>query len=614
MRELKISDLYIILFLSIIFILAFPISSYAQTDNFSEKSQNVYYDVASWDDMKKAYDNAPANTNVCLNVTQDIPESSVMQTGISITNDKDISINGNNHTLTVGAPRFIGDGLHSDYAFNDSNRKTNETANFSISNATLKNMIPGGLFQINGSGNINYTDIMDTNVLDKAARPFVNIAGSINLYGTNQFNMIAGKSNEFAGNGDKVDMSKYTATLPVGKDAEGEWVKGNATINVNGQTTVNQNWYMDQPFWYITNKTANLNVASNSKLFFNLNHTYTMAYATVGMDSNWNIGDNGQFIINGTSNTSNPGPKWYYAGIVNQNIKTGTGAKFSAVTAGQFARLRAIDTGDYSSFTLKNIGKGSAISESTTKAPYIILGKSSDFLLSSNSGNLFSSSVGKSTNITLRDGLSTEASTTPNLTGDENSFVKKELTSGTFLANFTNSGSLYTPDETNILQNAKYIHWYPAKEEVGFNESAIDRVFNVKYSDLPSSGEFSNLLSAEDNQEIKLHSSGAGIKNISLAVALVKNNTPDKTQYYWKGIDNKVSSKLNEQPTIISVLKSENDLPTNVEKGKDGNGTGSNYLITFDKQHGLLLKMNNSLSRGKQVNASLNYTLADAPN
>lgn len=598
-----------------------PISKTDTSGTITGTVGTTYYDVTSWDDMKTAYQNAPANKMVYLNVTSDIQPSSMLSSdGIAISDTKSITILGNNHTLILdGGLGGSGINFTSNYAFNDSKTPTTSRANFNLYNAILINDIVGGLFQINGSGNITYQNVTETNGLPLAgARPFINKAGTINLLGKNQFNILANTNKQFAGY--KIqDISSYNSLL--GNDGNGEWIRGNATINVYGQTTLNQNWLLDQPFWYLNNSTnASLHVWPNASLYFNLNNTYTMAYADLPITSNWQIDQNATFNINGTNNTSRGGllnNNWDFYSQVNQNITLGKHATFSAVTAGELTALNSLDVGPNATFNLQNIGPISTIDAASNKAT-INIADSADVTLRGNN-SVFDTgllnSTPQNTTINLNGiGLVTAASKNNQLTTDSNSFVTTLPTQGKVLANFkdlTNLTNPYNATQVNILTNAHYLHWYPQTQIVTFGSSDADRLFNVTYAMLPPSGAFSDLLSAAQPQNFTIHATTIKTPNVNLSVALTNNSTPTKTAYFWKSIDNQVSSQLTNQPTTISTLSPDAPLLSNITKTTD-NGA-ADYKLVFDQNHGLLLKMRNTLAKGTQTNATLTYTLTNAP-
>lgn len=569
----------------------------------------TYYQVSSWSDVNQAY-STDNGTSVYVQAQTDFyPDVKLgLSNQYNIVSGKNLIIDGNNKTLNLSSNSTSSTGQNyafkggANHAFSDSQSLTSTTDRFTLKNATLINNVTNGLFQINGLANITYDNVTVTNS-DKAynARPFFNWSGSITLTGTTQFNIIAGASKVIAGNGpQKIQDQGYTAKS--GNPSNGEWLRGSASVDVYDTSTLNYNWYIDQPYNSANSTTPlNITVHTNAKLYWNINNAFAIDYSKAPLD--WKIGNNAAFIISGSQNTFSTGR----SNLTNKfDLSLGDNATFSSAFAAGINNLNSLITGSNAKINIQNIFAGNAISSGYNSKSSMALSDSTDATFTSIDTNVLGTSMSISL---LGSGLITNASKNSIPDVSSNSFTK-DVISGTFTSGFTTS--LFTSAEQSILKSAKYIHWYPIKAEFGFSSNTADRSFHITSDMLTHDQKFSLPINGDAAMTFGIHNSASTTPSLSLSVQLTKNNTPNITQYVWRNIDGSTTAPLSNTPLVIATISPKNNLSSNITKSTSK--LGSDYRITFNNNQGLLLQSKNTIQSGTSQNATMTYKITNGPN
>lgn len=575
------------------------------TGSITGTAGSTYYQVSSWSDVNQAYSN-DSSSSVYVQAQSNFAQDSNLGSHVyKLTSGKNLTIDGNNKTLNLSSGATKGTGNSgggqgsATYAFSDSDNRTTASDKFTLKNATLINNVDNGLFEINGAANITYDNVTETNSNTiYNARPFFNWAGSITLEGTTQFNIIEGSSNVTAGNGlqDLVQQG-YTASN-VGADQNGEWIRGNATLDVYDSATLNFNWYQDQPYWSDTSK---ITVHDNSNLYWNINQSWAVSYPNIPMA--WTIGNNAKFIINGSANAFGRTSSFASTKF---DVALGNNSTFSTKSGASISSFNSLTTGQNDKVVIQNLGSGRAIQSSYNSQSIMSLSDSTDATLSGNTANIiYPSNLSISL---LGSGLATNGSklTTPDTS--INSFTKDPI-SGTFTSAFTTP--LYSSAEQSILRSAKYIHWYPGTAVASFTSNTADRSFHVTADMLNHDQNFSSPISGDSAMTFGIHNSSVNIPSLSLSVRLTNNKTPDTTRYVWRNIDGSTSQPLSDTPITIATLSPNQELASNIVKSTSG--SGSDYTISFNPNQGLLLQSKNNIQSGTSQNASMIYEITNGP-
>lgn len=574
------------------------------TGNITGTAGSTYYQVSSWSDVNQAYSN-DASSSVYVQAQSDFSQDSNLGSHVyKLTSGKNLTIDGNNKTLNLSSGATTGTGESGGgqgtvtHAFSDYDSRTTASDKFTLKNATLINNVDNGLFQINGAANITYDNVTETNSNTiYNARPFFNWAGSITLEGTTQFNIIGGAANVIAGNGVQDIVGQgYTSTA--GADQNGEWIRGNATLDVYDSATLNFNWYQDQPYW---SDTSNITVHDNANFYWNINQSYAVSYPNIPMA--WTIGNNAKFIINGSSNAFGRTSSY---GSTKFDVALGNNSTFSTKVGASISNFNSLTTGQNNKVVIQNLGSGRAIQSSYNSQSSMSLSDSTDATFSGNTANIiYPSNLSISL---LGSGLATNASKLNTPDTSTNSFTKDPI-SGTFTSAFTSS--LYSSTEQAILKSAKYIHWYPGKAIAGFTNSVADRSFHVTADMLTHDQNFSSPISGDSAMTFGIHNSSVNTPSLYLSVKLTNNKTPDTTQYVWRNIDGSTSQPLSDTPITIATLSPNQELASNIVKSTSG--SGSDYTISFNPNQGLLLQAKNNIQSGTSQNASMIYEITNGP-
>lgn len=581
------------------------------TGNITGAAGTTYYQVSSWSDINQAYSN-DTSSSVYVQAQSDFSQDSNLGSHVyKLTSGKNLTIDGNDKTLNLSSGATTGTGESGGgqgtvtHAFSDNDNRTTAADKFTLKNATLINNIDNGLFQINGAANITYDNVTETNSnTTYNARPFFNWAGSITLKGTTQFNIIGGATNVIAGDGVQ-DIAGQGYTSTTGYDQNGEWIRGNASIDVYDSATLNFNWWWDQPYWSdAPTQGLGITVHDNSHFYWNMNNSYMVDFSQAQL--NCNIGNNASFIITGSKNTFAPslGTGYYQSKAI--NIAMGDNSQFSSTSGAEMQHLNSLTTGQNDKVAIQNLGSGRAIQSLYNSQSSMSLSDSTDATFSGNTANIiYPSNLSISL---LGSGLATNASKLNTPDTSTNSFTKDPI-SGTFTSAFTSS--LYSSTEQAILKSAKYIHWYPGKAIAGFTNSVADRSFHVTADMLTHDQNFSSPISGDSAMTFGIHNSSVNTPSLSLSVKLTNNKTPDTTQYVWRNIDGSTSQPLSDTPITIATLSPNQELASNIVKSTTA--TGSDYVISFNPNQGLLLQSKNTIQSGTFQNASMTYEITNGP-
>lgn len=577
------------------------------TGSITGTAGSTYYQVSSWSDVNQAYSN-DTTASVYVQAQSDFAQDTNLgkANAYKLIPGKNLTIDGNNKTLNLADGNNAatgesdgGPGYVVDHAFSDNSNNTTSSDKFTLKNATLINNIDNGLFQIKGAANITYDNVTETNYNTQYnARPFFNWAGSITLKGTTQFNIIGGASNVVAGNGVQDIVGQgYTST--VGADQNGEWIRGNATLDVYDSATLNFNWWNDQPYW---SDNSNITVHDNANFYWNINQSWAVSFPNVPMA--WTIGNNAKFIINGSSNAFGRTSSFRSTKF---DMALGNNSTFSTKSGASISSFNSLTTGSNDTINIQNLKSGPAIQSRYDSKSSILLSDSTDATFSSNASPTISTTYPINISF-LGSGLATNASKLNTPDTSANSFTKEPI-SGTFTSAFTSS--LYSSTEQSILKSAKYIHWYPGKAIAGFTNSVADRSFHVTADMLTHDQNFSSPISGDSAMTFGIHNSSVNTPSLALSVKITNNKTPDTTQYVWRNIDGSTSQPLSSTPITIATLSPNQGLASNIVKSTTD--AGSDYKISFNPNQGLLLQSKNTIKAGTSQNASMIYEITNGP-
>lgn len=591
----------------------------------------TYYDVTTWQDMFDTYKNitpdVDSNNTVFLNVIGDIPGSTdLKRANGNMVAGKNVNILGNGHKIYVDDDTNYTTGTEragTGWGFYSNNGGVTESTTLQVGNATLINNHSDGIFSITGSSTATtiYKDIKVMNgAPNYGASPIRNDQGTIKLLGQNIFNILQGQSMVDLGSGSKVDMSQTKLNV-IGDDNDGEWIQGGQNIEVvDGETTLNQSWENDQPFYiYYTKNGSNLTVHDGAQLNWNLNDTYTMYYDDGGTNGplTWNIGKNSQFNINGTKKTAWRNNNWFMSmNTLNAfNINLKDNALLDVTTGGGSINLDGfqggktnINAAKNSVLSFYNLNTGTSLfTGNTAKGSGIALNDPKLFTLKSEGGQIFNSNIP----ISINDpGLRLHAST--NTAANQSDDLYKKVVTGSTDGNFsttTFSPTTYSPADLSFLRKAKFIQW-SQPNGISIANSGFTRNFTVNLSDLPRDGSWSPIQPADDTMQLHFTDDRGQQPNFSVQISQANNTTPDSTQYLWQNPGDNNASVLTNNPMKIATITDDNQLPANVKMTM----AGGDYAFNFDKNNGLLLKANNKLKvQNKLENATFRYAIVTGP-
>lgn len=416
---------------------------------------------------------------------------------------------------------------------------------------------------------------------------------------------------------------------------------------VTGTTTLNQSWGNDQPFYvYYSSGGSTLQVDAGATMVWNLNKTYTMYYddgLLVGA-LNWNI--NGDFVINGTVNTSSTyAGGWFMAlnTLNSWNLNVGQNATLKVTTGGVIS-LDAFLTGAVkwnfaqgSSVLFNNLnpnqnvvslapGLGSSI---TMTDPKVVT-------FNTAGGSVFSTTVLTFPITISGSGLRTHSSSTgytfdstydlltPNkgTITPTSSDIWYRMNTGTLTTfnptlQVTNlSPNSYGSDASSIAAG-KYISWYqPLGFQLNAALSSMNRTFNVSLDPTlaqgtPVDGSWSSLINGASTATLVVGDDRAQNPNIHVLVKMTQNNFSNALQYYWVDQTTKTLSQLTLNSALqIASITSDSTLPSWIKM----TGAGSWYTMTFPTNSGLNIKANNSLLTQTNTNVgTFQYTVANGP-
>lgn len=612
----------------------------------------VYYDAASWADMRDTYQSVTpsttSNNTVYFNITADVPgDSSVGGTGsANVTEGKSLSIIGNGHMLyldsdtnytTAGSGSGAGGGTVRG-AFRASNSNVTNATTLTVKNASITNNITGGIFQSisTAAPTFVYQDVTVSNgAATAAAQPIRNDNGRILLKGDNTFNVLSNNN-----------MNNQAST----SDNQGEWVQGGKWVEVvDGTTTLNQNWGQDQPFYTYNNNSHTLQVDTNAQLKWNLNYTYCMYYD----DGNsgpmiWNLEDDSAFNINGTDLTaSRYSGGWFYAVANNSwTVNVGQRSRLAVSTGGGYINLNGFtgsgvvnwNFAQDSEVLINNLKTGNLLYGAPGAGSGIYIEDAAVFTLNNGSGGqIFNSNVGNKFPITINgNGLRTHASSkywgfndlndlnSPNMTtldtvnGDiwyrQNTGSLTGLGS-TLTTNLTPND--YSAADKTAINKAQYLSFYkPLGYWINADLSSMDRTFDISLdpaepNGTPLDGSWSNFIAGNTPQKLVVGDDRGQAPSYHVTVQMLKNNFPDSTQYYWTDPSNNTPTQFAVGTSLpVASITSDSSLPSWINM----TGAGAFYTMNFNVDQGIQLKANNHLMLANNEEAgSFQYTIADGP-
>lgn len=596
-------------------------------------SGSTYYNVNNWQDMFDTYKNvsvsASSNNTVYLNITGDVPGSAAFSGGQGVMiSGKSIDIIGNGHTLYVDNDSNYNTGTGrtaTGWGFYSNSSAVTSSTNMTVENAKIMNNHADGIFSITGPSTATtiYKNIHTVNgATTSGAGPIRNEQGNIKFLGNNVFNILQGQSQTDLGPGSNLDMSN-TETGLSGSDNQGEWIQGGQNIEVvDGETTVNQSWGWDQPFYtYYTKNGSNLSVDDGAKLNWNLNDTYTMYYDDGNTNGplNWNLGTNSQFIIGGTKYTASHNNNWFMAmNTLNAfNINMASSSLLDISTGGGTINLDGFQGGtsiinmaSNSSLSLYNLNSSTSLFSGTAPSgSKIDLNDPKSVLLKTEGGSVFQNGTSIPINI-YGAGLRLHASKIA--AANQLNDLFKRVVTGTTNGNFTTANMSpinYSTDDLNFLKSAKYIKWYKPNG-IGILPSNLNRSFKVSLSNLPKDGSWSSSISGDSIMQMNFIDDRGPTPNFSVQVSQLSNATPNATQYLWQNPDGTTPTTLDNNPTTISTITDDSKLPVNVAMTM----AGGNYAFSYGQDSGLLVKANNRLKvQSNQQNATFLYAIVTGP-
>lgn len=578
-----------------------------------------YYDVSSWRDMYDTYQASKAGQTIYLNVVKDIPGDAQALKGVPVGETKNLTIIGNGHQLyfagspndRVGTSRFSAEGSGAGFYANNDASLTGKTT-LVVQDAKIINGISNGIFSIRGASapNVVYKNVTVTNGGARTgASPIRNDQGKVLLEGNNEFNINA-------------DFDFNTpSTIWRGDDNNGEWIQGGHWVEVvNGKTTLNQNWAWDQPFYTNNNgDSATLKIDDNASLNWNLNDTYTMYYGSSSGPLNWDIGNNANFTVNGTSATASHSNDWFmWTSFTDFNFHVHDNANLQVKMAGgpinldEFRGLVNWQFDPGSKVDLQNLGKGNVIQGNVRAGSSMNFNNINNFTIQS------LNQAGIKSNIPLNfngnSGVKLHASS--NFDGSDSavgSFLYKRPSTGTIDGNFTTStmGPIkYEKSDLTFLQKAKYIDWR-SPDGLAISNSKMDRSYNVDLADLPRDGSYGSTIVGNDTMDLNVQDDRLDKPNFTIQANVLNNQLSSTTKYYWQSLtlSDKLSA-LNNEPQTIETINSNSTLPDGVSTTQGG----MNFTFNYPNNKGLLLKATNDLQQGNgQGGATIQYNIVNGP-
>ncbi|MFT8599802.1 MAG: hypothetical protein ABF709_06360 [Leuconostoc pseudomesenteroides] len=625
-----------ILIAMVALLIGFPLG-YADTQSFIDQDGSItgvrhatYYKVTTWQEMFSAYRSAPDNQMVYLSVEKDIAGSPDFAGGNGrMIAGKGVDILGNGHKIFVDNDTNYTSGTARSgggQGFFSSDASVTGNTEMTVENATIINNHADGIFAITGNATATtiYKNIHTVNgALTNGAGPIRNENGTIKFMGNNVFNILQGQSMVDLGSGSKIDMSQTKANNS-GADNNGEWIQGGQNVEVvDGNTTVNQSWGMDQPFYtYYTKNGSNFSVDANAKLNWNLNETYTMWYDDGNANGplNWNLGEGSQFIVNGTKNTAIHNNNWFmWMNTLNAlNINMASHALLDITSGGGSINLDGFQSGKTminmakdSSLNLYNLNTSTSLfSGVPVSGSEINLNDPADVTMKTAGGSVFQNGCNIPINI-KGNGLRLHAST--NTAAEQDNDLYKRLTTGSTNGNFTSaqmSPTAYSADDLKFLQKARYIQWAQPNGN-HLIDGNLNRTFVFNVQDCPQSGlgglasEGGYFVGPSDNDMHFTFCADEGTSpNVKIQVSLANNLLPHQTAYYWRSAGENDVTTLSTTPDTILSVTSDDHLPEGVTM-KDA---GEEYDVTFKKDEALLLKAGNGIPTQHLDGAQASFT------
>lgn len=568
---------------------------------------DTYYNVNKWQDMMDTYKSVSGKGTphqVVFNIIGDVPGDTGFRGGAPIVNGYGVTIKGNGHTIYAGydanAKKNMGRNNVAGFWANASTIDGNTT--LELDDAQVVNANANGIFPITGYSTAvtKYKDVSYKNGNSLGgASPLRNDRGQILLYGNNTFDI-------------------FESSDGAGIDNQGEWIQGGYDVEViSGTTILNQSWGTDQPYYVYNNTGHTMKIHDNSNLVWNLDYTYTMYYDDGNSGpANWDIGKNASFKINGTAKTASRNNNWFMSSAFNAfNINVAEKGDFEVTTGGGSINLDGINGptkwnfGKDSTVLLDNLNSRASLITGTPKSGSEMNIKDADSVTLKTAGGTVFNSVAKIPINITGQGMRLHASKSADANSSDDLY--KRITTGETDGTFSSanmSPSEYTVDDLSYLKTAKYIRWY-YPDGLGFNNSSMDRLFNVNLGNLPRDGRMSDTISGADNMMLNFKDDRGLNPNYSVQVSLLSNQTPDSTSYFWKNPGSADVTQLTGNPLTILKITDDANLPSNVKM----TDAGENYSATYDKDEGLLLKSNYSLTVQQSENAKIQYTLVDGP-
>ncbi|MBS9335465.1 hypothetical protein LQZ24_04245 [Fructobacillus sp. M1-13] len=574
------------------------------------------YNVYSWADMYTAYQNAPDQSTVVLNVKQDIVGDEAAYKGQEVSEGKSVTIKGNGHTLffgryannpTKGTAVSAGAAKHS--GFYTSSDKVSEQTTLRLENAVWINSINYGLFEVDkdAAATTVYQNVTEMNgALDNGGTPIMNRKGAIAFYGNNTFN-ITGQVSKNYGSG-AIDTNSF------GKKATGtlddtNWIQGANNIAIyDGSTTVNNNSTYQKTLYHYQSSDldASLTVKKKAKLYWNYGTAWFLEQEKV-RSKTWNLEDQSTFIINGTANTAKS--SGYAFGFSNEQanwtINLDNRAQLDATIGGSFnlgtSYTNLFNVSDNADLSLNNVSK-------TTRTFQGGFGSGGGISMSDSAHVLLrgGQQVYDTLSYVFLNGQGLPLSVSKNYDGTD--AKKEEAAAGNAaisrMSFFNYTSRIYSYSTQEAIKKAKYIEFGIATPKISLTSTKLDRAFRLGSSDLPSSFGWSKLISAEDSMNFTVNANKS-LSDASVQVAIKQNNQKGIVSYYWKDNEGNETALSDTPTTVWSMSRSQYQTT--------GQGTFLGYTANFDQDHGLLMKTTNQLKGGTYDGATIDYTLSNGP-
>ncbi|MDR2832103.1 MAG: RTX toxin [Streptococcaceae bacterium] len=613
----------------------------------------TYYTVTNgatgWEDMQDTYQattpDATSNNTVYFFVNTEVlgsPRASTESWNSGkgkITEGKSLYINANNQTLHVD--NDTNDATSQGYApataygpFYIYNTAISANTTLTIENANIINNISGGIFKVIGQNALAtsvYKNVTTTNGAPRTgAQPIINNMGKIVFQGKNTFNILI----------DHDLQTENDAYNWYSDDNRGEWIQGGNNVEVqDGETVVNYNWGDDQPLYSQgSGPDATLSVFDNASLIWNMNSAYTSYWGDGhAFNVNWNIGKNGQFIINGTKNTFAGGGQWFMSSVYNQfNMNIAEGGKFYSTTAGGYMNI-----GDFRNPVIWNVGQDSElllnnksnsvlISGNPVVGSSINLNNPKTVTFNTYGGSVFNSNIlnfpinitgdglrthTSSVNADFKGGFDLEAPNEDYLNSAD-IWYRQNIGTITRFGRTDMSNNLtpnpYSSADMLKMYSAKYISWFqPRGTKVYGLKSDMSRSFNINLGNLPLDGTFSTSLPGLGQQKLVARDDRGQAPSFNLTVSMMNNYLPEQVQYIWIDPVSSQETILNQDEAVqIASVTSDNNLPSYIVSA----GAGMQYTMTFPENKGLNIQAKNSLKLQNNVKAgTFKYSINNGP-